>query len=496
MSDDACSPPARALTIGHAPRAVLAWGHLKRSVTSLPSVGTWFIIERFRSRDITGIYHGINPYTWSLQFLTESQCAAGGKPMSIAFKDIARMLIADTSTLWGSQPRNWRVAAKTMASIRRFFFNQQLRRLLQSQLSSLLRTALAIPATRDLEFGFEGVCSDLEIDDAKIRLRELASRDQARDPPIDLCCQNWVCVFQSLTEFDQILLKATCLYFNALEYPASDGRANPERKLFRKAAYHVLDPGQNVDDLFWDTNADVDEFRLMEGTPAVCISALHLAARTGDSSMCEVLLKRQADVNVNVLLLPVPDVDGSEYELCSPDVEGLPEALSLEMNTIPTSTCKSGDGYGYDVDFGHVTPLRLAQHFGHTAVETLLRQRSGHNGHSPEEHYATNGKRRKYDAPNIARRCGIPYVGIYERPLRRGTCVGSCLFYSQPRRAALASLGGDPDVDSRGADGESDSDEVESDVSDRGPHWGRDWATSGMIGSDRDFDSDAWYDSD
>jgi len=438
-----------------------------------------------------GIYHGINPYTWRLQLVTDTQREAGGKSMSIAFKDIQRISIRDAEN-----PSQFRDAEKTMAPFRRFFFNQQLRRLLQSQLSSLLRTALASPVTSYLEFGFEGVCSDLEIDDAKIRLRELASRDQARAPPMDLCCQNWVGVFQSLTEFDQILLKTTCLYFNALECPATDGRANPECRLLRKAAYHVLDPAQNVDDLFEDVNADVDEFRLVNGTPAVCISALHLAAITGDSAMCEVLLKRQADVNVNVLLLPVPDVDGSLYELCSPDVEGLREAHSLEMNTIPISDIRSSsDGEGYDVDFGHVTPLCLAQHFGHTAVETLLRQRSGHNGHSPEEHYAKHGKRRTHDAPNIARRRGIPYVGIYERPLRRGTCVGSCLFYSQPRRTALASLGGDPDVDARGAVGESDS-EVESEVSARGQPWGRDWATSGMIGSDRDFDSDPWNDSD
>jgi hypothetical protein len=68
------------------------------------------------------------------------------------------------------------------------------------------------------------------------------------------------------------------------------------------------------------------------------------------------------------------------------------------------------------------------------AVEALLKQHSGTNGRSPEEHYPTD--LRRDDAPNLADRVGVPFVGIYDRPLGRGTRVGSCLLYSQPRSNA------------------------------------------------------------
>lgn len=152
---------------------------------------------------------------------------------------------------------------------------------------------------------------------------------------MDLGCDNWAVVVKSLTEFERTLLKSTCLYFNALHLPDPSECVDPERMLLRKAAYHVLDPSQQVDDLFLDTSATADKFCL-GGTPAVCISALHLAARIGDLAMCHVLLKRGADVNVNVRLLPVPDVQQWEnYEGKKYDLEDcLPAAHALEMNTI------------------------------------------------------------------------------------------------------------------------------------------------------------------
>lgn len=399
-------------------------------------MGTRLRIEMYGREVIRGMYHGIDPYTWRLQLLTDSHHLDARKTQqetnkekairSISFKDIKRM---GTEVRLRSGSSTITDAEETMSSIRWFLLHQQLRRFLQSQLTSLLRVAMALRDTRDIEFGFEGVCCELEIEHAKTRLHSLAALDSVRAPAMDPYCHNWADIAKCLTEFDRILLKSTCLYFNALQCADADECADPERILLRKAAYHVLDASQNVDDLFVDTHANADAFRL-GGTPAVCISALHLAARLGDSAMCDMLLKQCADVNVNVRLLPVPRIEewehyhGLKYDL----EEGLPAAHTLEMNTIRTD--EYCEGFGYMVDSGHVTPLRMAQHFHHHAVETLLRQHSGHSGHSPPRHYLAHGHTSEHDAPDLAERWGIPYVGTYERPHGRGTCVGSCLLYS------------------------------------------------------------------
>lgn len=76
------------------------------------------------------------------------------------------------------------------------------------------------------------------------------------------------------------------MYFNAFEVHGTSVASDPDRLLFRKAAALVLDPSQNVNDPFCDATANVDKFEL-GGTPVLFITALHLAARLGDSSMCK-----------------------------------------------------------------------------------------------------------------------------------------------------------------------------------------------------------------
>lgn len=253
------------------------------------------------------------------------------------------------------------------------------------------------------------------------RLTTLLQSDAAPAPVIVARDEVWARVAAWLTEFERMLLQAACLYFNALSHKSDHGTANPGRALFRKAASLVLDPNQDVNDLFCDIHADVDKFWL-GGTPILFISPLHLAARTGDLAMCQVLLKEGADVNINVRLLP------GEHKV----QEGLSGAVRLDMDAVDVVEC-DGNGRGYEVDFGLVTPLRLARHFNHDNVVEFLQGHSAHPGRDPATHAPSASRPGLDDAPALRDRIGVPYLGIYKWPCDRGTSVGTCLLYSRRR---------------------------------------------------------------
>eukprot|EP00930_Biecheleria_cincta_P056403 TRINITY_DN42538_c0_g1_i1.p1 TRINITY_DN42538_c0_g1~~TRINITY_DN42538_c0_g1_i1.p1 ORF type:complete len:524 (-),score=88.77 TRINITY_DN42538_c0_g1_i1:369-1832(-) len=164
-----------------------------------------------------------------------------------------------------------------------------------------------------------------------------------------------------LGTFEHALLQCVSTYFNAVFDIDLTGCSDSLLQL--KAASAVLKP-RFLNEFFHDTGAEEKDRRVM-------VTALHLAARTGDEGMCSVILQMKADVDPRLHILPQKrgirggvhsDSDGNHSE----------RSYYLEIDSElsdDSSSCGSDSEYHVEP----ITPLRLALAFGHEKVARMLR---------------------------------------------------------------------------------------------------------------------------
>lgn len=92
---------------------------------------------------------------------------------------------------------------------------------------------------------------------------------------------------------------------------------------------------------------------------------------------------------------------------------GLPASASLNIDAVDIVEC-DGNGSGYEVDFGIITPFRVATHFQRQDVSALLINNGAVVGRGPATHMTTSWFGSNHGAADLVGRIGIPYVGIYD----------------------------------------------------------------------------------
>jgi len=122
-----------------------------------------------------------------------------------------------------------------------------------------------------------------------------------------------------------------------------------------KVASVLLHPRKSVTDYILDLNVD-------QSCPEkVFVTPLHLAARNGDADLCKRLIREKADINANVKLRHLEHQDVSMKE----------ESKWL-------------------LDFGKITPLRMAMTFNHPEVCAVLKEAGGNGGSGSKGKFTDN----------------------------------------------------------------------------------------------------------
>lgn len=254
--------------------------------------------------------------------------------------------------------------AGPLQDIRRFILSQKLMRSLDAGVVSSLRVAVALPVLRD-------ACNAEQIEHRIKHLTSAAQLDPAA-PGSSLDASWWQrCASDFLDTFEQAMLQCTNRFFNASVVLRGSGS---DRLLLLKVASLLHSQHDSINNMFRDTAVDPDPHPAL-----IYITPLHLAARTGNLTLCSVLLAAKTDVNPTVHIAEKPEIDCPEME----DYNGNPSRAFLD-NWQNVGTASLGrDMHGscldarYTYQHADVTPLKLALTFKHDDVVQLLLAHGG-----------------------------------------------------------------------------------------------------------------------